>query len=50
MNMSKLRNSMTNIKKTVGRHAATLGKRYGQIKKGLNTLDGHVKTAKQVYA
>ena len=47
--MSKLMNSSTNIEKTVGRHAATLGKRYGQIKEGLNTLDGHVNTAKQVY-
>ena len=47
--MRKLKNSMTNLQKTAGRHAATLGKRYGQIQEGLNTLDGHVNTSKQVY-
>ena len=49
MNMGRLKNSMSNIKRTVGRHAATLGKRYGQVKEGLNSLDKHMNTAKSVY-
>ena len=49
MNMGRFKNSMSNIKRTVGRHAATLGKRYGQVKDGLNTLDKHMNTAKSVY-
>jgi len=49
MNMGRLKNSMSNIKRTVGRHAATLGKRYGQVKEGLNSLDRHMNTAKSVY-
>ena len=49
MNMGRFKSSMSNIKRTVGRHAATLGKRYGQVKDGLNTLDKHMNTAKSVY-
>ena len=49
MNMSRIRSSMTNIKKSVGRHAASLGKRHGQIKDGLNELDRHVETGRKVY-
>ena len=49
MNMGRFKNSMSNIKRTVGRHAATLGKRYVQVKDGVNTLDKHMHTAKSVY-
>ena len=49
MNMGRFKSSMSKIKRTVGRHAATLGKRYVQVKDGLNTLDKHMNTAKSVY-
>ena len=47
--MGRFNGSMSNIKRTVGRHAATSGKTYGQVKDGLNTLDKHMNTAKSVY-
>ena len=49
MNMGRFKRSMSNIRRTVGRHAATLGLRFGQVKDGLHTLDKHMHTAKSVY-